>query len=136
MYVTNILPTTQVANSVTSAASAANPSALGYNASLSDISAFNASLQSAEEKATASTMEPEIAESTKAVAKPLDDINQEAIDIIDYAKNAVASKSELTPSEIVMLTARSQQFMFHCQLTANIANRTSDGIQQLFRQQS
>jgi len=26
--------------------------------------------------------------------------------------------------------------MFHCQLTSNIANRTADGLQQLFRQQA
>jgi hypothetical protein len=36
---------------------------------------------------------------------------------------------------MVMLSMRCQEFMFHCQLTSNIANRTSDGLQQLFRQQ-
>jgi hypothetical protein len=29
-----------------------------------------------------------------------------------------------------------QQFMLECQLTSSVANRTSDGIQELFRQQS
>jgi hypothetical protein len=29
-----------------------------------------------------------------------------------------------------------QKFMFECQLTSSVANRTSDGIQELFRQQS
>ena len=42
----------------------------------------------------------------------------------------------MTPGEVVMLTVRCQEFMFHCQLTSNIANRTSDGLQQLFRQQA
>ena len=42
----------------------------------------------------------------------------------------------MSPGEMVMLTVRCQEFMFHCQLTSNIANRTSDGLQQLFRQQS
>ena len=41
----------------------------------------------------------------------------------------------LTPGEIIELTMRCQEFMFHCQLTSNIANRSSDGVQQLFRQQ-
>ncbi len=44
--------------------------------------------------------------------------------------------NELTPSEIVTLTTRSQEFMFYSQLTSNVANRTADGLQQLFRQQS
>ena len=49
---------------------------------------------------------------------------------------AQASGSEMTPGEVVDLTMKCHEFMFHCQLTSNIANRTSDGIQQLFRQQS
>jgi hypothetical protein len=31
---------------------------------------------------------------------------------------------------------RSHEFLFHCELVANVANRSSDGMQQLFRQQS
>lgn len=42
----------------------------------------------------------------------------------------------LTPSEMVLLTVKCHEFMFHCQLTSNVANRTSDGLQQLFRQQA
>ena len=77
-----------------------------------------------------------MAESVRAAFEPLDYINNEASRIYNYAQSAVSSGNELTPSEVVMLTARSHEFMFHCQLTANIANRTSDGLQQLFRQQS
>ena len=44
--------------------------------------------------------------------------------------------SATMPGEIMKLTVRCQEFMFHCQLTSNIANRTSDGLQQLFRQQA
>ena len=72
----------------------------------------------------------------KAMIEPLDYINKEAEALIEYAENAVSSGQELTPSEIVMLTAKSQEFMFHSQLTSNVANRTADGLQQLFRQQS
>ena len=53
----------------------------------------------------------------------------------EYAQNSVASGNELTPAEIVSLTVQSQKFMFHSQLTANVANRSADGVQQLFRQQ-
>ena len=109
---------------------------IGYGASLTDIANFESSLNGVETNAmnTARTEGPSNTE--KAISKPLDYINQEAEKIVNYAKSAVESGNELTPSEIVMLTARSHEFMFHCQLTSNIANRTSDGLQQLFRQQS
>ena len=73
---------------------------------------------------------------TKAMFAPLEHLNTEAAGLTEYARDAVASGNELTPSEIVSLTARSQEFMFHAQLTSNVANRTADGLQQLFRQQS
>jgi hypothetical protein len=107
---------------------------VGYQASLTEIGDFEQSLQGVIDKNVNRTDEPSNTE--KAVIKPLDYINTEAESIVNYAKSAVQSGNELTPSEIVMLTARSHEFMFHCQLTSNIANRTSDGLQQLFRQQS
>ena len=73
---------------------------------------------------------------TEAVFAPLDFINNEAKELAAYAQSAIESGNELTPSEIVTLTTRSQEFMFYSQLTANVANRTADGLQQLFRQQS
>jgi hypothetical protein len=56
--------------------------------------------------------------------------------LAEFAQAALESENTLSPSEMVALTVRSQEFMFHSQLTANIANRTADGVQQLFRQQS
>ncbi|ODB84940.1 hypothetical protein A3194_14365 [Candidatus Thiodiazotropha endoloripes] len=109
---------------------------IGYGASLTDISNFENSLSSAQMKAMDTPRNEGPSSTEKAISKPLDYINKEAEKIVNYAKSAVESGNELTPSEIVMLTARSHEFMFHCQLTSNIANRTSDGLQQLFRQQS
>ena len=108
----------------------------GYGVSLTDISGFEQSLSNASARIEAGQAASEVSETEKAVAKPLDYINTEAAEIVNYAKSAVESGNELSPSEIVMLTARSHEFMFHCQLTANVANRTSEGLQQLFRQQS
>jgi len=98
----------------------------------SDVASFTDSLEAA------ATRNAEPAESVaKAMLEPLDHLDQEANELIEYAQNAIESGNELTPSEIVvMLTAKSQEFMFHSQLTANIANRSADGLQQLFRQQS
>ncbi len=44
--------------------------------------------------------------------------------------------ADMKPSELMMLTMRSHEFLFNCQLVANVANRSSDGVQQLFKQQS
>lgn len=67
--------------------------------------------------------------------KALDSINVQARGVSDYASTAEASGGQLTPGEIVQLTMKCQEFMFQCQLTSNIANRSSDGVQQLFKQQ-
>lgn len=104
---------------------------MAYGASLADdAAAFEASLASAEQRTSSN-----VSEVAKAAFEPLNHINQEALSLSEYAKNAVASGNELTPAEIIDLTVKSQKFMFHSQLTANVANRSADGIQQLFRQQ-
>ncbi len=69
------------------------------------------------------------------IVQPLEHINAEAASLGRDARAASLSGQELTPGELVNLTVRCQEFMFHCQLTSNIANRTSEGLQQLFRQQ-
>jgi hypothetical protein len=65
----------------------------------------------------------------------LDDVDSQAKAVSDYATEAQSGDGQLTPGEIVNLTMRCQEFMFQCQLTSNIANRSADGVQQLFRQQ-
>ena len=109
---------------------------LGYSGAFSSDSAIFA-----ESLSNAGTVQSVEAVNTdnvmvKALMEPLEYINNEASALIEYAENAVSSGDDLAPSEIVMLTAKSQEFMFHSQLTANVANRTADGLQQLFRQQS
>ena len=106
---------------------------LGYGSTLADnASDFEASLEAARFRTEESSTGEAIA---KAAFEPLNYINQEAMNLSEYAKTAVSSGNELTPAEIVSLTVQSQKFMFHSQLTANVANRSADGVQQLFRQQ-
>ncbi len=69
------------------------------------------------------------------VLRALDGIDVQARSVTDFAQSAQASGGELTPGEVVELTMKCQEFMFQCQLTSNIANRSADGVQQLFRQQ-
>jgi hypothetical protein len=71
----------------------------------------------------------------KGVFNALDQVNMQAKSVSEYASTAEASGGQLTPGEIVQLTMKCQEFMFQCQLTSNIANRSSDGVQQLFKQQ-
>jgi ribosomal protein S12 methylthiotransferase accessory factor YcaO len=107
---------------------------LGYGASFSaDEQAFEASLEAAQTRLEIETESS--SELAKAAVKPLDYIDREARSLGDYANTALATDNELTPAEIVNLTVQSHKFMFHSQLTANVANRSADGIQQLFRQQ-
>jgi hypothetical protein len=117
------------------AGGAAAPGQVGYGVSLTDIAGFEHALAGAgarlETRPIAAT-----SETAKQLMKPFDHINVEATKLSADASAAQAAGIEMTPGEIVMLTVRSQEFMFHCQLTSNIANRASDGLQQLFRQQA
>ncbi|MGK6318100.1 hypothetical protein [Sphingomonas sp. DT-204] len=71
----------------------------------------------------------------KGMFDALDQVNVQARSVSNYAEAAEASGGQLTPGEIVQLTMKCQEFMFQAQLTSNIANRSSDGVQQLFKQQ-
>lgn len=95
---------------------------------------FDNALAAAEAERVGSSTD--VPPAVKGLLDTLDKVNLEAKSVSEYARTAESSGSELTPGEIVELTMRCQEFMFHCQLTSNIANRSSDGIQQLFRQQS
>jgi len=107
----------------------------GPSASISDVTSFQGSLGAAAGPGFAAAPDA-LAPAVKAMFTQLEKVNGEARQVSDYAKSAEAKGVSMTPGDIVGLTVRCQEFMFHCQLTSNIANRTSDGIQQLFRQQS
>ncbi|MBL4866600.1 MAG: hypothetical protein JKY67_09525 [Pseudomonadales bacterium] len=58
-------------------------------------------------------------------------------DLIGTDALKVASPhKDLTPGEMLQITVKTHEFLFQSEMTANVANRTSDGIQQLFKQQS
>ena len=95
-----------------------------------------ARFQAAVERADVGTVEGGgLPPAVQGLFRSLDAINSQAANVADYARTAEASGGQLTPGEMVQLTMRCQQFMFECQLTSNIANRSSDGVQQLFKQQ-
>jgi hypothetical protein len=118
--------------------------AAAYNFSLADIARFEAAYQG-----TAADVRPTSSSSTAASAPssildspamraffgPLDRINLDATKLADDTR-ALAADGELSPGQMIMLTVRCHEFLFHCEMTSNVANRTSDGVQHLFRQQS
>lgn len=119
------------------AAPSSSTSNVGYGYSLTDISNFEGAMARAAQSGQSAQFSESASSSAavKSLMQPFQHINAEAAEIATKASE-VSGKASMTPGEMIMLTVRCQEFMFHCQLTSNIANRTSDGLQQLFRQQS
>jgi hypothetical protein len=115
------------------------PVELGWGATIGDLGAFERSMQNAAAR-TVMRVEghplPEPSAAAQALMRPFDHVDGQAVNLAREADTAKAEGREMSPSELLSLTVRCHEFMFHCQLTSNIANRTSDGLQQLFRQQS
>ena len=86
--------------------------------------------------ANAESMKTQSADGFASVLKSLQSLNGRVEALGDSAVQFAADKQELTPGDMIQMTVRCHQFMFQCELTANVANRSSEGVQQLFRQQS
>ena len=114
---------------------AAAPTQVGYGVSLTDFNGFQQSMAQASQRLEAGAVSGP-SEAAKQLMKPFEHINGEANQLAIDAKAAQAAGQDMSPSQMVNLSVRCQEFMFHCQLTSNIANRASDGLQQLFKQQS
>ena len=113
----------------------AAPTQVGYGVSLTDFNGFQQSMAQASQRLEAGAVGGP-SEAAKQMMKPFEHINGEANQLAIDAKAAQAAGQDMSPSQMVNLSVRCQEFMFHCQLTSNIANRASDGLQQLFKQQS
>lgn len=108
---------------------------VGYGVSLTDFGGFQQAMANASARLEAQPTY-KANEATKALFSPFEHINTEANKITAEAQSIKASGTEMKPSDMVLFTARSAEFMFHCQLMSSIASKTSEGLQQLFRQQS
>lgn len=115
----------------------------GYGVSLGDMGAFAQAMSRAQGAAAGTPVTVQPAAHTQApgrgmqaLFKPLEAINAQATGLQQAANTAVAGGQPMSPGQMVQLTVRCHEFMFHCQLMSNAANRTSDGLQQLFRQQA
>ena len=126
-----------LAHATSAAGMTAQPSQVqvGYGVSLTDIGGFQQSLAGAQARLEVPSVNATSA-TEQQLMKPFEHINNEASRLSIEANAAKNAGRDMSPGEVVMLTVRCQEFMFHCQLTSNIANRTADGLQQLFRQQA
>ena len=118
------------------AGAAAAPAQVGYGVSLTDFNGFQQAMAQATQRIENRGAVGAPTEAAKQLMKPFEHINGEAQRLAADAKAAEVSGQDMSPSQMVSLSVRCQEFMFHCQLTSNIANRASDGLQQLFKQQS
>jgi hypothetical protein len=120
---------------VSNAAAAGAPVQVGYGVSLGDFAGFESAMARVGARLEARPVS-QPSQAAQQLMRPFEHINGQATQLAQDASVARAAGQEMTPGEIVNLTVRCQEFMFQCQLTSNIANRTSDGLAQLFRQQS
>ena len=81
--------------------------------------------------------QPVESEGMRAVFAALESLNGRADEFSERAELFRSGGAhDLTPGDMLMITMHAHEFLFHSQMTANVANRTSEGVQQLFRQQS
>jgi hypothetical protein len=66
----------------------------------------------------------------------LQGLNGDAESIGTAALQNKSAQARMTPGDMLAMTTQAYEFLFHCEVTSNVANRTSEGVQQLFQQQS
>ncbi len=71
----------------------------------------------------------------QAVLQNFESLNGRVASIGELTQ-ALEAGATPTAGDMMQLTVKCHEFLFHAELTTNVANRTSDGVQQLFRQQS
>jgi hypothetical protein len=126
-----------VAPSPASAGAALMGSASGPALGLGAESSFAIHLQSLSpvESASPSSTEAALKSAVEPIMDALKFVDQDAT-ALQGAVNAVqAGGGTISPGDMIMLSMRCNEFLFHCELTSNIASRSSDGLQQLFREQ-
>ncbi len=127
-----------------SAAPATAAGSVQAQAEVYDVASFRAAWDRAGGPPEASGATPDVAqappaesEGMRAVFAALESLNGRADELSERAELFRSGGAHnLTPGDMLMITMHAHEFLFHSQMTANVANRTSDGVQQLFRQQS
>lgn len=120
---------------------AAGTTATTTTAHMDDVSRFQQVFsqaqptQAAQEVKTAPASQ-DMSTGIKSILGQFNLLNSNATQLTKMADAMSASNKTMTPSEIIDMTLRCHELVFQAELTSNVANRSSEGIQQLFRQQS
>jgi len=136
-------PISSVAFELTSAARPMQePAAIPTSYNIQDVAHFgalyaqqSAAPQAAAPTATAPTMTAEQSGFNTVIAA-LQNLNGRAEGLGSKTLQLGSRDGALQPGDMLMMAMKAHEFLFHCELTSNVANRTSDGVQQLFREQS
>lgn len=104
-----------------------------------DVAGFDAAYAAAARTTQQASPSPTVSASEsnglRAVLGSLQSLNGGAEAIGATAQHMRAEGAYVRPSELLNLTVKAHEFLFRCELTSSVANRSSDGIQQLFREQ-
>ncbi len=104
-----------------------------YGASVGNIQAFQTAMSAAE--SGGGTPSPE-SPAFRAISTNLEKLNLDAQAIASHVTDIQSKGGNMTPGDMLMMTVKCSEFAFNCQLTSNVASRASDGVQQMFKQQS
>jgi len=102
-----------------------------FRQSFADAAPANAA-QTEQVKPVSHEMSPEF----KAVLGQFDSLNGRANELGRLSEAMKANGRDLSPSQVIDMTLKCHELVFQAELTSNVANRSSEGVQQLFRQQS
>jgi hypothetical protein len=109
-------------------------------ATVFDVAHFDAAYATAHTAAPSAAQNAKVSSSEsngfRSILGLLQGINGHAESIGAAAAQSRTSQDRMTPADMLAMTTQAYEFLFHCELTSNVANRTSEGVQQLFQQQS
>src|SRR5512139_1494270 len=125
----------QAITALTAPAPATGEVAAGPGLSLTDLGRFDHAIYTAQSQLDTVAV-TQVAPVERAVLTPLDGIDASMKHLEETARAAVERGGDLSPADTVLLMAQAHRFAFETQLVASVANKTSDGVSQLFRQQS
>ncbi|HEY6921928.1 MAG TPA: hypothetical protein VI653_00555 [Steroidobacteraceae bacterium] len=113
------------------------PAAIPTSYNIQDVAHFGAlyTQQAAAPTAPAATTTAEQSGFNTVIAA-LQNLNGRAEGLGSKTLHLGSRDGVLQPGDMLMMAMKAHEFLFHCELTSNVANRTSDGVQQLFREQS
>ena len=119
-----------------------DPAALPTAYNIQDVARFDAmyagqapAAQAATATAPASAVSATEQNGFSSVIAALQNLNGRA-EVLGSKTLQPGAPDTLQPGDMLMMAMKAHEFLFHCELTSNVANRTSDGVQQLFREQS